>query len=122
MADIRVKQGRDTLLWHQSPLDEAPRDGGWTGRNAEFPHYGFFADGESFLPMVDWLQRHGVKIPGPWTRDGKKGLMYFRDPSGNLFEIYGGKDLKEAAALPHGVKQGGSYETDFAGLFYEWNG
>ena len=100
----------------------APRDGGWTGTDAEFPHYGFFADGESFLPMVDWLQRHGVKTPGPWTRDGKKGLMYFRDPSGNLFEIYCGKDLKDAAALPRGVKQGGSYETDFAGLFYEWNG
>jgi len=100
----------------------APREGGWTGREAEYPHYGFFADAQNFLPMVDWLKRNGVKTPGPWTRDGKKGLMYFRDPSGNLFEIYCGKDLTDAASLPRGAKQGGSYETDFAGLYYDWNG
>jgi catechol 2,3-dioxygenase-like lactoylglutathione lyase family enzyme len=100
----------------------APREGGWTGREAEYPHYGFNADAENFLPMVEWLERNGVKTPGPWTRDGKKGLMYFRDPSGNLFEIYCGKDLKEAATLPRGAKQGGGYETNFAGLFYDWNG
>jgi sugar lactone lactonase YvrE len=57
-----------------------------------------------------------------WTRDGKKGLMYFRDPSGNLFEIYCGKDIPQAAHFPRGVKQGGSYATDYAGLFYEWHG
>jgi len=30
--------------------------------------------------------------------------------------------LKEAATFVRGAKQGGSYEIDFAGLNYEWNG
>jgi len=100
----------------------SPRAGGWTGGHAEFPHYAFYADAENFLPMIEWLKQYGVMTPGPWPRDRKKGLMYFRDPSGNLFEIYCGKDLNQAASFPLGAKQGGSYETDFAGLFYDWNG
>jgi len=39
------------------------------------------------------------------------------------FYILGEKiRLNQAASFPLGAKQGGSYETDFAGLFYEWNG
>jgi catechol 2,3-dioxygenase-like lactoylglutathione lyase family enzyme len=96
------------------------RSGKWTGRNAEYPHYAFYAEAENFLPMIDWMRGKGVVTPGPWTRDGRKGLMYFRDPSGNLFEIYCGKDLSAAEAFPRGVKQGGSYITDYADLFYDW--
>lgn len=96
------------------------RSGVCTGRNSEYPHYAFYVQGQDFLPMIDWLKRHGVVTPGPWTRDGKKGLMYFRDPSGNLFEIYCGKDIPSAAQFPRGVKQGGCYATDYSGLFYEW--
>lgn len=96
--------------------------GGWTGWGAEYPHYAFFVEPEDFLPMREWLRQNGVKTSEAWTRDGKKGLIYFRDPSGNLFEIYCPKDLKEAASFPRGVKQGGSYEIDFAGLNYEWKG
>lgn len=98
------------------------RGGEWTGRDAEYPHYAFYADGANFLPMIDWLRQHGVVTPGPWTRDGQKGLMYFRDPSGNLFEIYCGKDIPQAAQFPRGVKQGGSYATDYGSLFYQWQG
>jgi hypothetical protein len=47
--------------------------------------------------------------------------LYFRDPTGNLFEMYCPK-LKEAAAFLRGAKQGGSYVLDFAGLNYQWNG
>jgi hypothetical protein len=94
----------------------------WTGRTAEYPHYAFYADGDDFLPLIDWLKRNGVTTPGPWTRDGKKGLMYFRDPSGNLFEIYCGKDIPQAAQFPRGIKQGGSYATDYSQLFYDWQG
>jgi catechol 2,3-dioxygenase-like lactoylglutathione lyase family enzyme len=98
------------------------RSGVPTGRDAEYPHYAFYADAENFLPMIDWLKVNGVVTPGPWSRDGKKGLMYFRDPSGNLFEIYCGKDLPQAANFPRGAKQGGSYVTDYASLFYDWQG
>lgn len=97
------------------------RPGRWTGWDAEYPHYAFFAEPEDFLPMKDRLRQSGIKTSEPWTRDGVRGLMYFRDPSGNLFEMYCSK-LEEAAAFLRGVKQGGIYEIDFGGLNYEWRG
>ena len=54
-------------------------------------------------------------------RDGITGLLNFRDPAGNLFEMYCPK-LKEAGSFVRGAKQGGSYEIDFRGLNYQWNG
>ena len=95
--------------------------GGWTGWDAEFPHYAFFAEAEDFLPMIEWLRKNGVKTTEPWTRDGIKGLAYFRDSSGNLFEIYCPK-LQAAASFVRGAKQGGSYEIDYAALNYDWKG
>jgi catechol 2,3-dioxygenase-like lactoylglutathione lyase family enzyme len=93
--------------------------GGWTPGDAEFPHYAFFVEAKDFLPTVAWLREHGVVTSEPWTRDGIKGLLYFRDPSGNLFEMYC-PELKEAASFTRGKKQGGDYEIDFAALGYEW--
>ena len=97
------------------------RPGKMTGRNAEYPHYAFFVEPEDFLPMVAWLRQNGVTTSEPWTRDGIKGLLYFRDPAGNLFEMYC-PNLKEAASFVRGAKQRGSYAIDFAGLNYDWKG
>jgi catechol 2,3-dioxygenase-like lactoylglutathione lyase family enzyme len=97
------------------------RPGRPTGRNAEYPHYAFFIEPEDFLPMVTWLRKNGVTTSEPWTRDRIKGLLYFRDPTGNLFEMYCPK-LQAAASFVRGAKQGGSYTIDFAGLNYQWNG
>jgi len=97
------------------------RPGTTTGRDAEYPHYAFFVEPDDFLPMAAWLRQNGVTTSEPWTRDGVKGLLYFRDPTGNLFETYCPK-LKEAATFVRGAKQGGSYTIDFAGLNYDWNG
>jgi catechol 2,3-dioxygenase-like lactoylglutathione lyase family enzyme len=97
------------------------RPGTTTGRDAEYPHYAFFIEPDDFLPMVEWLRRSGVVTGEPWTRDGIKGLLYFRDPSGNLFEMYCPK-LEAAARFARGAKQGGSYTIDFARLNYSWRG
>ena len=97
------------------------RPGTTTGRDAEYPHYAFFVEAQDFLPMVSWLRQHGVVTTEPWTRDGVKGLLYFRDPAGNLFEMYCRK-LDEAASFARGAKQGGSYTIDFDALRYQWNG
>jgi catechol 2,3-dioxygenase-like lactoylglutathione lyase family enzyme len=83
------------------------RPGTVTGRHAEYPHYAFFIEAEDFLPMVAWLRRNRVIASEPWTRDGVKGLLYFRDPSGNLFEVYC-RNLDAAAGFARGAKQGGS--------------
>jgi catechol 2,3-dioxygenase-like lactoylglutathione lyase family enzyme len=95
------------------------RPGATTGRNAEYPHYAFFIEPEDFLPMVAWLRQNGVVTTEPWTRDGVKGLLYFRDPAGNLFEMYCPR-LDEAASFARGKKQGGDYEIDFTALHYRW--
>src|SRR5262245_40106648 len=103
-------------------VELSTRGGECTGHSAEYPHYAFHADAKDFMLMIEWLKAHGVVTPGPWTRDGKKGLMYFRDPSGNLFEVYCGTDLAMAREFPRGAKQGGRYVTDYANLFYDWRG
>ncbi|NIO06486.1 MAG: hypothetical protein GTO40_00320, partial [Deltaproteobacteria bacterium] len=64
----------------------SPQEKGWTGRGAEYPHYGFFIEGDQFIPMKERLESYGVPTTKIWTRDGVRTLMYFRDPSGNLFE------------------------------------
>jgi hypothetical protein len=85
------------------------------------PHYAFFVEPKDFLPMLGWLRQNGVGPSERWTRDGVKGLLYFRDPAGNLFEMYC-PSLPEAATFVRGKKQGGTYEIDFAALNYEWQG
>lgn len=97
------------------------RPGTTTAREAEYPHYAFFAESDDFLPMVAWLRANGVMTSEPWTRDGVKGLLYFRDPSGNLLEMYC-KNAADAPGFARGRKQGGSYSVDFAALHYHWNG
>ena len=97
------------------------RPGTATGREAEYPHYAFFVESEDFLPTVSWLREQGVVTSEPWTRDGVKGLLYFRDPAGNLLELYC-RNSKDAAQFARGARQGGSYAVDFAALHYRWQG
>jgi catechol 2,3-dioxygenase-like lactoylglutathione lyase family enzyme len=85
---------------------------------SEFPHMAFEIESEHFLPMKKWLEDHGVKTHDPWTRHQVEGLMYFKDPSGNLIEVYcpkfaGAKELRKSGT-PIGV-------VDLASLDYEWN-
>jgi len=85
---------------------------------SEFPHMAFEIESEHFLPMKAWLEKHGVKTGTAWTRHQVEGLMYFKDPSGNLIEVYcpqfaGAKELR-TAGTPVGL-------VDFAGLDYNWD-
>ncbi|MGA2393756.1 MAG: VOC family protein [Candidatus Lustribacter sp.] len=85
---------------------------------AEFPHIAFEIESDQFLPMKKWLEDHGVKTHEPWTRHQVEGLMYFKDPAGNLIEVYcpkfaGAKELR-TSGTPIGV-------VDLAGLDYEWD-
>jgi catechol 2,3-dioxygenase-like lactoylglutathione lyase family enzyme len=98
------------------------QQGGWTAPNAEFPHYAFTMAGEDFYPFIEHLKACGVKTHHPWTRHGVEALMYFRDPSGNLLELYCVRGAKDADKLPRLVKAGGSLVIDFAALQYEWQG
>lgn len=92
---------------------------GWTGVDDEYPHYAFYIDGANFELMRGWLATRDVPYY-PYRRD-QTALMYFRDPSGNLFELYC-RQLKAAASFARGKKPGGSYEIDFAALNCRWDG
>jgi catechol 2,3-dioxygenase-like lactoylglutathione lyase family enzyme len=96
----------------------SPASGGWTARDSEYPHYAFFIEPEDFLPMKARLESYGVPTTEPWTRDDVKALMYFRDPSGNLFEMYCAQGFK--GKLRRGARAGGDYVIDFEALNYDW--
>jgi hypothetical protein len=68
--------------------------------------------------MKERLESYGVPTTEPWTRDYVKALMYFRDPSGNLFEMYCAQGFK--GKLRRGARAGGDYEIDFEALNYDW--
>jgi catechol 2,3-dioxygenase-like lactoylglutathione lyase family enzyme len=83
----------------------------------EFPHIAFEIDSDQFLPMKAWLEANGVKTHEPWTRFRIEGLMYFKDPAGNLLELYcpefaGADRLRQTRSVNDVV--------DLANLDYEW--
>jgi catechol 2,3-dioxygenase-like lactoylglutathione lyase family enzyme len=84
---------------------------------AEYPHVAFYVDSDQFVPMKQWLEEHGVKTHQIWTRGGVEALMYFKDPSGNLFEIYC-KNYQGADRLPR--TSSAPNIVDFASLSYDW--
>ena len=87
----------------------------------EYPHIAFYIDNEQFLPMKKWLDDHGVTTHDLWTRNGKEALMYFKDPSGNLFEIYC-KQFDGADKLQRGGARGGESVLKLPDLNYDWKG
>lgn len=84
---------------------------------AEFPHVALAVESAQFAPMKRWLEDHGVTTHPMWTRNGVEALMYFKDPSGNLFEIYC-KNYEGAAQLPRA--KSAPEIVDLANLNYDW--
>jgi catechol 2,3-dioxygenase-like lactoylglutathione lyase family enzyme len=95
---------------------------GWTAPDAEYPHYAFEVPPEDFEPLKARLEAHGVKTHPIWTRHGVEALMYFRDPSGNLFEFFCTEGFQGADQLPHAKGWGGDFRPPIADLSYEWKG
>jgi extradiol dioxygenase family protein len=95
--------------------------GGWTAPDAEFPHYGLLIDANDMWPLKERLEAHGVPTHPIWTRNGYTGLMYFRDPSGNLFELYCPRVRDDDA--PKMVRKGqDGFMPPLAALNHDWKG
>jgi len=95
--------------------------GGWTGPDAEFPHYGLLIAPEDLWPLKERLEAHDIPTHPIWTRNGYTGLMYFRDPSGNLFELYCPRVREEDA--PKLVRLGeNGFAPPLAALNHDWKG
>ena len=56
--------------------------------NAEYPHIAFNVDAATLAGMKDWLDACDIPSSPFWTRKGIETLMFFRDPSGNVIELF----------------------------------
>ena len=87
----------------------------------EYPHYAFTVTAEGMRGLQSRLEAAGVKTHALWTRNRIEALMYFRDPSGNLFELYCPEyDRPAELELFHG--RGGSFRPPVDDLRYDWRG
>jgi catechol 2,3-dioxygenase-like lactoylglutathione lyase family enzyme len=86
---------------------------------AEYPHFAFFAGPEALPAMKDWLTRCGIPSSGFWTRNGVETLMFFRDPSGNMIELFCERGFAGAADLPKGPPRGHGTTVDVDALRYD---
>jgi catechol 2,3-dioxygenase-like lactoylglutathione lyase family enzyme len=97
----------------------APQAGGATAPDAEYPHYAFTVEADAFMDIKHRLEAHGVPTHDPWGRQNRPhALMYFRDPSGNQFELFCPSGFN-AVPLRLGHRAGGDYVIDFPGLCYD---
>jgi catechol 2,3-dioxygenase-like lactoylglutathione lyase family enzyme len=94
------------------------QDGGATLPHNEHPHYAFLIPPEDFRPLKERLDAFGVPTHEPWCRAGSPAsLMYFRDPTGNQFELY---CIEGDIGLPKriGARAGGDFTPPFRELVY----
>lgn len=93
---------------------------GVIGSKVEFPHYAFTASPEGMRVMKERLEKAGVKTHPLWTRNQIEALMYFRDPSGNLFELYCPEYDRVEELRLSSDKEGGDFRPNIDDLAYHW--
>lgn len=94
-----------------------PMDGGWTAPDAEYPHYTFMVEPDDLLPLIERLASFGVPTSDVFTRNGTDAAVYYRDPTGNLWELacergFTGPTRRTPSA-------GGDYTPDLRALCYD---
>ena len=90
--------------------------------NAEYPHIAFNAGPDALVKMKQWLSACGVPTSDFWTRTGGETLMFFRDPSGNVIELFCDSGYDGAAELPRGPARGHGTTIDIDALRYtDWH-
>ncbi len=87
----------------------------------EYPHIAFFVGAKELAQMKEWLTSCKVPTSNYWTRRGVEALIFFRDPSGNLIELYCERGFAAAEDLPHGPPRGHGVAIDVDALRYtDW--
>jgi catechol 2,3-dioxygenase-like lactoylglutathione lyase family enzyme len=87
--------------------------------SAEYPHFAFFVGAAELAHMRDWLASCGVPTSNLWTRRGIEALLFFRDPSGNVIELYCEEGFAGADKLPKGPARGHGTAVDIDALRYD---
>jgi len=106
-----------TVIVGGAEIGLSPEAGGWTAADAEYPHYTFFVKSADMIPLRERLESYGVPTSHVWSRNGIEYAMYFRDPSGALWELYCESGFK--GATRRGVSAGGDYVPDVKALNYD---
>lgn len=88
------------------------------GEGAEYPHIAFFVTAEEMLGMRAWLEACGIPMSPMWTRFGVEALMFFRDPSGNMLELFCKSGI-DAVDFPRGPARGHGTAVDIDELRYD---
>jgi hypothetical protein len=97
------------------------RGGVLTGRDAEYPHYAIHAEAENFLPMARVAQRPRSGNPGSMDARRQESLdvlsrSLWKPARELLSRRFSGVNLSAR------YKASGSYNTDYASLYYNWRG
>ena len=66
------------------------------------------AEAGQMRPMKDWLTASSVPSSEPWTRTDLKTLMIYRDPLGNVIELFCYKGFEGFPLLPPTSRGGGT--------------
>lgn len=89
--------------------------------STEYPHVAFFVGPDELARMKEWLTECRIPTSNFWTRRGVEALMFFRDPSGNVYELYCREGFKGAENLPRGPAAGHGTAVDIDAICYsEW--
>lgn len=88
------------------------------GDSAEYPHVAFFVTADELLHARRWLAQCDIPMSNLWTRRGKEVLMFFRDPSGNVLELFCTEGFQGADKLPVGKAAGHGEAVDINELRY----
>ena len=87
----------------------------------EYPHFAFLVDADQLVQMKAWLGRCDVPSSNLWTRNGVETLMFFRDPTGNVIELFCPEGYDGADDLPRGPARGHGVAIDIDALAYsDW--
>ena len=106
-----------TVVVGGEQIGQSTAKGGWTAPDAKYPHYTLLVKPEDLIPLKERLESYGIPTHDIWTRNGTDAAMYFRSPSGNLWEFYCESGFK--GIVRQGVPAGGDYTPDVKALNYD---
>ena len=87
--------------------------------STEYPHIGFLVGPAELAQMKAWLTQCEIPTSNYWTRFGVEALMFFRDPSGNVFELFCPKGFPGADTFPRGPAAGHGTAVDIDAIRYD---
>lgn len=76
------------VVFGGAELGMAGQNRGYTPPDARLPRRRYTVDPAGLRELKARLESFGVPTHEPVTTDGTDALLYFRDPSGNLFELH----------------------------------